>query len=55
MSVRTVATHLKKVSDALGSTSRARLACLTAESGLLHGSPSPDRRCGTGQHDSRHD
>jgi DNA-binding CsgD family transcriptional regulator len=56
MSVRTVATHLKKVSDALGSKSRAQLAYLTAQSGLLDGSPGPDCRCGgTDQHDLGHD
>ena len=35
MSTRTVATHLKKVADVLGSNSRAQLAYLTAQSGLL--------------------
>ncbi|MEU3858412.1 helix-turn-helix transcriptional regulator [Streptomyces sp. NPDC028722] len=35
MSTRSVATHLKKVSDLLGSKSRAQLAYLTAQSGLL--------------------
>ncbi|GAQ58326.1 helix-turn-helix transcriptional regulator [Streptomyces acidiscabies] len=35
MSTRSVASHLKKVSDMLGSKSRAQLAYLTAQSGLL--------------------
>ncbi|MEU6800649.1 helix-turn-helix transcriptional regulator [Streptomyces neyagawaensis] len=35
ISTRTVASHLKKVGDLLGSNSRAQLAYLTAKSGLL--------------------
>ncbi|MBZ3900919.1 MULTISPECIES: LuxR C-terminal-related transcriptional regulator [Streptomyces] len=35
ISARTVASHLKKVGDLLGSNSRAQLAYLTAKSGLL--------------------
>lgn len=55
MSVRTVEARLKKVSDALGSESRAQLSYLTAQSGLLDGSAGQDRRCGgSGQHDSGH-
>ncbi|KOV66189.1 helix-turn-helix transcriptional regulator [Streptomyces sp. MMG1121] len=43
ISTRTVATHLKKVSDELGSNSRAQLAYLTAQSGLLECPPAADR------------
>ncbi|MET7488690.1 LuxR C-terminal-related transcriptional regulator [Streptomyces sp. NPDC005538] len=45
MSTRTVATHLKKVSDLVGSNSRAQLAYLTAQNGLLN-DPAPCD-CGT--------
>ncbi|WP_371616704.1 LuxR C-terminal-related transcriptional regulator [Streptomyces sp. NBC_00454] len=41
MSTRTVATHLKRMSDLLGSNSRAQLAYLTAQSGLLDGPRPP--------------
>ncbi|MFE2290745.1 response regulator transcription factor [Streptomyces sp. NPDC059452] len=41
MSTRTVASHLKKASDALGSNSRAQLAYLIARTGLLD-DPLPD-------------
>ncbi len=39
MSPRSVASHLKKVADMLGSRSRAQLAYLTAQSGLLDTPP----------------
>ncbi|WP_282695047.1 LuxR C-terminal-related transcriptional regulator [Streptomyces sp. CC208A] len=39
MSTRTVATHLKKTSDLLGSNSRAQLAYFLAQTGLLDGPP----------------
>ncbi|MDK1476527.1 LuxR C-terminal-related transcriptional regulator [Streptomyces sp. 549] len=41
MSTRTIATHIKKASDLLGSNSRAQLAYLIAQAGLLD-PPSPD-------------
>ncbi|GAA3070311.1 helix-turn-helix transcriptional regulator [Streptomyces roseofulvus] len=39
ISTRTVATHLKKTSDLLGSNSRAQLAYFLAQTGLLDGQP----------------
>ncbi|MFJ7078617.1 LuxR C-terminal-related transcriptional regulator [Streptomyces sp. NPDC098781] len=44
MSTRSVASHLKKVADQLGSNSRAQLAYLTAQSGLLDDAPPPPCR-----------
>ncbi|MFB7128905.1 LuxR C-terminal-related transcriptional regulator [Kitasatospora sp. NPDC056273] len=44
ISSRTVASHLKRVSEILGSNSRAQLAYLTAQSGILDGSPPPARQ-----------
>jgi DNA-binding CsgD family transcriptional regulator len=42
MSTRTVANHLKKISDLLGSNSRAQLAYLTAQNSLLDEHPAID-------------
>ncbi|MFD7257229.1 LuxR C-terminal-related transcriptional regulator [Streptomyces sp. NPDC059874] len=47
MSTRTVATHLKKASDMLGSNSRAQLAYFTARTGLLGDSSSDGCLCDT--------
>ncbi|MFF4484889.1 LuxR C-terminal-related transcriptional regulator [Streptomyces sp. NPDC001544] len=44
MSTRSVASHLKKVADMLGSNSRAQLAYLTAQSGLLNDVAHPSSR-----------
>ncbi|WP_338671435.1 LuxR C-terminal-related transcriptional regulator [Streptomyces sp. SCSIO 30461] len=48
MSTRTVATHLKKTSDLLGSNSRAQLAYLLAQTGLLDSPPITDAGAGAG-------
>ncbi|GHE58368.1 helix-turn-helix domain-containing protein [Streptomyces capitiformicae] len=45
ISTRTVASHLKKVGDMLGSNSRAQLAYLTAKSGLLEDGEPGDCAC----------
>lgn len=45
ISTRTVASHLKKVGDMLGSNSRAQLAYLTAKSGLLDDDTSTGCAC----------
>lgn len=45
ISARTVASHLKKVGDLLGSNSRAQLAYLTAKSGLLEDGAPADCDC----------
>ncbi|GAA3066680.1 hypothetical protein GCM10017562_36260 [Streptomyces roseofulvus] len=43
MSPRTVAAHMKKASDLLGSNSRAQLAYLIAQAGLLDTPAGRDR------------
>ncbi|MFD3544445.1 LuxR C-terminal-related transcriptional regulator [Streptomyces sp. NPDC058655] len=45
MSTRTVATHLKKASDMLGSNSRAQLAYFMAQTGFLDSAPPAGCRC----------